>query len=78
LDGNAAAKQAFINAAATWESKLKNPVIIVMDVDYGITRFGTVWNKCSRLDKFSECPDDRHHVSSQNRSRSKSAVCRTL
>ncbi len=43
LDGNAAAKQAFINAAATWESKLKNPVIVVMDVDYGTTRFGTAY-----------------------------------
>ena len=43
LDGNAAAKQAFINAAATWEAKLKNPVIIVMDVDFGTTRFGTAY-----------------------------------
>ena len=28
LDGNPAAKQAFINSAATWEAKLKNPVTL--------------------------------------------------
>lgn len=43
LDSNAAAKQAFINAAATWEARLKNQVIVVMDVDYGPTRFGTAY-----------------------------------
>lgn len=43
LDGLPAAKQAFINAAATWEARLKNPVTIVMDVDYGTTRFGTAY-----------------------------------
>ncbi len=43
LDGNLPAKQAFINAAATWESRLKNPVIVVMDVDFGTTRFGTAY-----------------------------------
>lgn len=43
LDANPAAKQAFINAAAAWETKLKNPVVVTMDVDYGVTRFGTAW-----------------------------------
>jgi len=41
LEGNPAAKQAFINAAAAWEQKLQNPVTITIDVDYGPTRFGT-------------------------------------
>ncbi len=43
LDANPPAKQAFINAAATWESKLKNPVTVLMDVDFGTTRFGTAY-----------------------------------
>ncbi|GEM_PF-1826537 len=43
LEANPAAKQAFINAASAWETRLKNPVTITMDVDYGTTRFGTAW-----------------------------------
>jgi hypothetical protein len=41
LDGNPAAKQAFIAAAAAWEAVIQNPITIIVDVDFGPTRFGT-------------------------------------
>jgi hypothetical protein len=34
------AKQAFIEAAAKWESRINTPITVVLDVDYGPTRFG--------------------------------------
>lgn len=43
LDGFPEAKAAFIRAAATWESQIKNPISIIMDVDYGPTRFGQTY-----------------------------------
>ncbi len=41
LEGNQAAKQAFIAAAAKWESLIKDPITIAIDVDFGTTFFGT-------------------------------------
>jgi hypothetical protein len=41
LEANAAAKQAFINAAAQWEALIKDPITINLDVDFGTTAFGT-------------------------------------
>lgn len=41
LDGFPDAKNGFINAAARWEAIIKTPITIVVDVDYGTTRFGT-------------------------------------
>lgn len=43
LEANAAAKQAFINAAAKWESLIKDPITINVDVDFGPTFFGTAF-----------------------------------
>jgi hypothetical protein len=40
LDANATAKAAFIAAAARWEAIIRNPITVVIDVDYGPTRFG--------------------------------------
>lgn len=40
LEQNPAAKNAFIAAAARWEAIIKNPITIVLDVDFGATRFG--------------------------------------
>lgn len=34
------AKEAFLRAAATWESLIRTPITIVIDVDFGPTRFG--------------------------------------
>jgi hypothetical protein len=34
------AKAAFVKAAAIWESLIRNPITIVLDVDFGPTRFG--------------------------------------
>lgn len=41
LDGFPEAKNAFIRAAAQWEAQIRNPISIIVDVDYGPTRFGT-------------------------------------
>jgi hypothetical protein len=41
LEGYPQAKAAFIRAAAAWEALIKNPITIMMDVDFGTTRFGT-------------------------------------
>ena len=35
------AKNAFIRAAQTWEAIIANPISIIIDVDFGPTRFGT-------------------------------------
>jgi uncharacterized protein (TIGR03437 family) len=43
LENYPTAKAAFIRAAAQWESLIKSPITIVIDVDYGPTRFGTPW-----------------------------------
>jgi Putative binding domain, N-terminal len=43
LDGFPEAKAAFIRAAAQWEAQIKNPISIIIDVDYGPTRFGTAY-----------------------------------
>lgn len=43
LDGFPEAKAAFIRAAAQWEAIIKNPISIIIDVDYGPTRFGTTY-----------------------------------
>jgi uncharacterized protein (TIGR03437 family) len=34
------AKQAFLNAAARWQSIIQNPITVVIDVDFGPTMFG--------------------------------------
>ncbi len=38
------AKTAFIRAAAQWEAQIKNPISIIIDVDFGPTRFGTPYS----------------------------------
>jgi hypothetical protein len=43
LEANAAAKQAFIAAAAKWEALIKDPITINIDVDFGTTFFGTAF-----------------------------------
>lgn len=40
LDGFPAAREAFIRAAARWEAMIQTPITIIVDVDYGPTRFG--------------------------------------
>ncbi len=47
LDGFPAAKQAFINAAARWEAIILSPVKVIIDVDYGPTRFGTAYSSAN-------------------------------
>src|SRR5437868_7640710 len=49
LDANPAAKQAFINAAAKWEALIKDPITVVIDVDYGPTHFGTAFSSSNVL-----------------------------
>jgi len=34
------AKNAFVRAAQTWEALIRNPITMIIDVDYGPTRFG--------------------------------------
>jgi hypothetical protein len=41
LEGYPQAKAAFIRATAAWEALIKNPLTVIMDVDFGTTRFGT-------------------------------------
>jgi hypothetical protein len=41
LEGFPDAKAAYLRAAATWEAIIQTPVSIVIDVDFGPTRFGT-------------------------------------
>lgn len=40
LDNFPEAKAAFLRAAATWEALIQTPITIVVDVDFGPTRFG--------------------------------------
>src|SRR5436190_1897568 len=40
LEANAAAKAAFVQAANTWQSLIKSPISIVIDIDFGTKRFG--------------------------------------
>jgi uncharacterized protein (TIGR03437 family) len=40
LDGFPQAKEAFLRAAARWEAIIQSQITIVIDVDYGPTRFG--------------------------------------
>jgi hypothetical protein len=44
LDANPQAKTAFIAAAAKWEALIKDPITIIIDVDFGTTFFGTPFN----------------------------------
>jgi len=44
LDANPDAKAAFIAAAAKWEALIKDPITIIIDVDFGTTFFGTPFN----------------------------------
>ncbi|MEW6128353.1 MAG: NF038122 family metalloprotease [Acidobacteriota bacterium] len=44
LDANPEAKDAFIRAAAHWEALIKSPITVVIDVDFGTTRFGTPYD----------------------------------
>jgi hypothetical protein len=43
LEGYPQAKAAFIRAAAAWEALIKNPLTVIMDVDFGTSRFGTAF-----------------------------------
>lgn len=49
LIDNPAAVAAFAAAAARWEERLQNPIVVTMDVDYGPTRFGEAWSSSSVL-----------------------------
>ncbi len=40
LEANPAAKAAFLRAATTWEGLIQNPITVIIDVDFGTTRFG--------------------------------------
>jgi uncharacterized protein (TIGR03437 family) len=40
LDSFPEAKAGFLRAASVWESRIQNPITIIVDVDYGPTRFG--------------------------------------
>jgi hypothetical protein len=44
LEGFPAAKAAFLNAAATWESLIHTPITITIDVDFGPTWFGETYD----------------------------------
>ncbi len=41
LEANQPAKAAFIKAAETWMGIIKSPITVIIDVDFGTTRFGT-------------------------------------
>jgi len=44
LESYPAAKAAFLNAAATWESLINTPITITVDVDFGPTWFGEAYD----------------------------------
>ncbi|MEO6725423.1 MAG: NF038122 family metalloprotease, partial [Blastocatellia bacterium] len=44
-----AAKQAFLRAAAKWESIIQSPITVVIDVDFGPTFFGTPFSSPTLL-----------------------------
>lgn len=43
LDANPTAKAAFAAAAAKWEALIQSPITVIIDVDFGPTRFGAPW-----------------------------------
>jgi hypothetical protein len=45
LEANPQAKAAFIRAAETWMSIVKSPITMIIDVDFGTTRFGTPYEE---------------------------------
>lgn len=45
LDSFPAAKAAFLKAAAQWEQLIQSPISIVVDVDFGPTRFGQPYSE---------------------------------
>jgi hypothetical protein len=49
LDANPTAKQAFVAAAAKWETLIKDPITIAIDVDFGTTFFGTPFSDANVL-----------------------------
>ncbi|HLN96887.1 MAG TPA: NF038122 family metalloprotease [Pyrinomonadaceae bacterium] len=49
LEANTVAKNAFIAAAAKWESLIKDPITINLDVDFGTTFFGTPFSGATVL-----------------------------
>lgn len=49
LEAYPQAKAVFVRAAAVWEGLIRNPVTVVIDVDYGPTRFGEAWPSASVL-----------------------------
>lgn len=49
LEQNAEAKAAFIAAAAKWEALIKDPITIVIDVDFGTTAFGQPFSSSNVL-----------------------------
>ncbi|MGH9837777.1 MAG: NF038122 family metalloprotease [Blastocatellia bacterium] len=54
LDQFPAAKEAFQRAARKWESIIQDPISIIVDVDFGPTRFGTPYNSPTILGATSE------------------------
>ncbi|HSS18469.1 MAG TPA: NF038122 family metalloprotease [Pyrinomonadaceae bacterium] len=49
LDANPTAKAAFTAAAAKWEALIKDPITIIIDVDYGTTFFGNPFSDANVL-----------------------------
>lgn len=47
LESNANAREAFLRAAAFWESIITSPITVVIDVDFGPTRFGVPYPSSS-------------------------------
>src|SRR5687768_1013489 len=44
LEANAAAKAAFLRAAAAWEAVVTSPITVYLDADYGPDNFGSPWS----------------------------------
>ncbi len=67
LDGFPQAKEAFLRAAATWESLIRLTMTVVIDVDFGPTRFGqpfgpNVLGATSQTTLAGPYSDARHHL----------------
>jgi hypothetical protein len=45
LEANPQAKAAYIKAAETWMGIIKSPITVIIDVDFGTTRFGTPYEE---------------------------------
>jgi hypothetical protein len=45
LDANTPAKAAFVRAADAWQTLIKSPITIYIDVDFGPTRFGQAYSQ---------------------------------